>query len=369
VTTRPVDERVTAAVGRVFPGCVVVARRAGQIVMERAWGTLGYGDLLAAPVTSDTIYDVASLTKAVVTAPLAMRFVQQGRLRLSDRLVDVFPGFDERVTVHHLLTHRAGLPAWKPYYRDFLREQRVAAAPPDVRARFVACFRDEGLVSVPGAGELYSDPGYMLLGWLIEVAGNAPLDALFQRELAAPLGLTARFGPLPAASGVAPTETNDERGVICGAVHDENAFALGGVAGHAGLFATARDVALIGQELLDARRGEGRVLDAAAARAFLDAPRPALPDTRIPGYDTPTPGASSAGTHLGREAFGHLGFTGCSLWCDPGRELVVVHLSNRVHPTREGEGIKAFRPRLHDAIVAWVEGVEGARAPLAPSND
>ena len=363
------DAAVSAACGEVLPGCVVVVRRGGQVALERAWGTLGYDEHLSAPVTPDTIYDVASLTKAVVTAPLAMILVQRGRLRLSDRLADVLPGFDERVTVHDLLAHRAGLPAWKPYYREFLRHRRVTAPPAEARARFTERFRDEEQTSPPGTAELYSDPGYMLLGWLLEAAGGAPLDALFEREIAAPLGLSARFGPLQLDAKVAPTETNDERGAIHGAVHDENAFALGGVAGHAGLFATARDIAVVGQELLAARRGQGRVLDTATARDFLDAPRPALPDTRIPGYDTPTPGASSAGAHLGREAFGHLGFTGCSLWCDPRRELVVVHLSNRVHPTREGEGIKALRPRLHDAIVGWVDGLKGTRAPLAPSGD
>jgi CubicO group peptidase (beta-lactamase class C family) len=339
------------ACGEVFPGCAA-AVRAGVAAWDFAAGHLGYGDLASLPVTSDTIYDVASVTKAVATAPLYLLLIARGLVRLDDPLTRFLHGFDARITLHHLLAHRSGLPAWNPYYRPFLAHAQPSSAPGEVRAAFLEAFRAEVLLAAPGERELYSDLNYLLLGWIAEQVAGLPLDRLFAEWIAAPLGLGCRFGPLPPDERVAPTEVNAERGLVHGAVHDENAFVLGGVAGHAGLFSTAADVARVGVELLRARRGESAVFNVDITRLFLDAPRPRPPESRVPGFDTPAPHGSSAGRHFGPGSFGHLGFTGCSLWCDPDRDLVAVLLSNRVHPTRDNQAIRELRPRFHDALEA-----------------
>lgn len=354
----PVRALLRQACGPVFPGCSVAVVQSGEPRLVEAFGALGTGSVARHPATPDTLYDVASLSKALVTTPLAIQLLAEGHLAFDLPLRRYVPGLDPRVTIGHLLTHTAGFAAWRPFFLELVQEGRALLDPARARARVLARLQAEPPPTEPGAREVYSDLGYLVLGWALEAAGGAPLDRLFAERIARPLGLQARFGPLPEKTGVAPTEAYAGRPLAVGVVHDDNAFALGGVEGHAGLFATARDAAAIGAELLRVRRGSAesgaRVFDPATVRAFVDAARPALPRTRISGFDTPTPGASSAGASFGREAFGHLGFTGCSWWCDPRRDLVVVLLSNRVHPTRRNEAIRAFRPRFHDAVAGAV---------------
>jgi len=340
-----------AACGPIFPGCSVAVIQAGEPRFVEAFGVTATGAFAGTPATPDTVYDVASLTKALVTTPLALQLATEGRLALDGPAHRYLSGLDRRVTVDQLLRHTAGFAAWRPYYLELLQDGRPLLRPIDARARVRARLSAEPPAAEPGARELYSDLGFLALGWVLEAAGGAPLDRLFADRVAAPLGLAARFSPGP-VPGVAPTEAYAGRPLARGVVHDDNAFALGGVEGHAGLFATALDAARVGAELLAARHDRSTVFDPHTTRAFTDATRPPLPRTRIPGFDTPTPGASSAGSTFGREAFGHLGFTGCSWWCDPRRELVVTLLSNRVHPTRANEAIRAFRPRFHDAVAA-----------------
>ena len=356
------------ACGPVFPGCALAVHRQGHPWLSLSAGVLGSKDeapdAAVRPVTAETLYDVASVTKALVTAPLLMRRLAEGRLDLDAPVASrsaLLCRLDPRITFRHLAAHRAGLPAWRPFYIDLLlpEDRQPRLVPGDARSAVLEQILRGPLLSPPGDAELYSDLGYMLLGWCLEEESNTPLDRQFQDEIAGPLRLDACFTPLTqvaspraelAASRIAPTEAYEGRTLARGQVHDDNAFALGGVAGHAGLFATAEAIARLGDELLRARQGQSAILDQAAARAFLNAARPSPPETRIPGYDTPTPGASSAGQHFSPGSFGHLGFTGCSLWCDPERQLSVAFLSNRVHPTRENEAIRAFRPRLHDEI-------------------
>lgn len=352
---QPVRALLRGACGPVFPGCGVAVLVRGEPVFVEAFGALGVGPLAGHAASPGTLYDVASLTKALVTAPLAIQLVAEGRLSTASAVADWLPGVDRRFTVAQLLEHTSGLPAWRPYFLELLQDGHPLLAPDQARTRSLARLRREELEAAPGARELYSDLGFLLLGWVLEAAGGAPLDRLFAERLAAPLGLSARFGPLPRVDAAAPTEAYAGRPLARGVVHDDNAFALGGIAGHAGLFATALDAARLGAELLAARRGDSTMFDAGTTRAFVDAPRPPLPRTRIPGFDTPTPGASSAGSTFGRQAFGHLGFTGCSWWCDPARELVVVLLSNRVHPTRRNEAIRALRPVFHDSVATCLQ--------------
>ena len=316
-SARAVLERHIAA--RVFPGAVVeIGGHAG------ARATLVGGHLTydaAAPLASaETIYDLASLTKVLATTALAFEHINAGRLSLDDRI--------DRFSIRDLLEHCSGLPDHRPYYRE-LRG----------RDAYLAAISQEPLAYPPRSTSVYTDLGFILLGFAIEDAGHRPLDHQFDRWRDRELGrgMEIRFTP-PASWEVrtAPTELDDSGRVIRGVVHDENAAALDGVAGHAGLFGTARAVG-------------------ACARWWMTRPhliqKSSVPgSSRALGWDTMLP-TSSCGTKMSSRAFGHTGFTGTSLWIDPSRDLYVAFLSNRVHPTRAGEGIQQARRELHDAII------------------
>ncbi len=298
----------------VFPSAVLLVASRGEPVLHRAWGE----------AQLDTIYDVASLTKAVCTSVVAMRLHDRGLLPLDAR-------------TRLLLAHAAGLPAHRPYYRR-LRGRAVIARAAE----------REPWVYPPGTRSLYSDVGFIALGAVIERAGGSRLDRLFRCEVAVPLGLPdTRFGPfLSRGSRVAPTAPR-RRGVV----DDANARAMGGVAGHAGLFSTAADLHLVCRALAGAWQDEGGLVSRATIRRFWRRELPRTGSTWCLGWDTPSPRGSQAGTLLSRRTVGHLGFTGCSLWIDPVRELWIVLLTNRVRLGREPNLLKRFRPRLHDAIL------------------
>jgi CubicO group peptidase (beta-lactamase class C family) len=300
-----VDHLLDDAVVRgVFPSAQLVVGDGGQVVHEHV-----------VRATVDTKYDVASLTKALCTAQLAQRLEDlDGPTPIAG------------VTVRHLLTHSSGLPAWLPLYERH-----------HDRAAIVAAAVATPLERAPGAAAVYSDLGFIVLGHVIEEALGARLDALFAEHVAGPSGSGARFAPDGIDGPVAPTEG------VRGVVHDENCRAAGGILGHAGLFATARDVSALAAAVVAAwTAGDPRV------RAML-APRPG--STWRLGWDGPAATGSAAGELWPKDGAGHLGFTGCSIWLDPGRGRWVVLLTNRVHPTRANNEIKAFRPALHDAIV------------------
>jgi len=331
---------------RAFPGATCVVARRGRIVAEVAAGRTSWAEDAPA-VTIAARYDLASLTKVCATLPLCLRLVAQGRLDLDQKVRDLLPEFTgpgkERVTIRHLLEHRAGLP---PHVRFFAGHEGRDAI---VRA---AC--REPLRGEPDAAAVYSDLGLILLGACLERIGGADLAALAQREVFAPLGMAgATFVPRGSAPiDAPPTEACAWRGrVVQGEVHDENAYAMGGVSGHAGLFGSADDVVRVGLAFLGGGRGW---LPPALVRAAVR--RAAVPagTTRALGFDTFVPGGSG-GSLLHPTAFGHTGFTGTSLWCDPVRDLCVVLLSNRVHERRDNHGIAAVRRELHDTVVRALE--------------
>jgi CubicO group peptidase (beta-lactamase class C family) len=323
-----------AIVRRVFPGAVVEVGRAGAVLGTVARGALTYASDADA-VAATTIYDLASLTKVLATTALIASEVTRGRMRINDRVRHWIPSWtgDERqpVTLQDLLEHCSGLPAHRPYW-----EQRRGPA------SFELAICEEPLAYLPRAQSIYSDPGFMLLGFAIEHAAGVPLNHLFDewrdRELGHDVEVT--FG---AAAGwldrTAPTEDSAFGEERRGGVHDENCAALDGVAGHAGLFGTAAAVG-------------------ACARWWLASPQwPQFMQkshtpgsSRALGWDTMLP-TSSCGSTLSARAVGHTGFTGTSLWLDPEQDLYVVFLSNRVHPTRTGEGIQEVRRALHDAVI------------------
>ncbi len=333
----------------------------------------------------DDLFDVASLTKVMATTTLAALLVEDGALDLDAPVAARLPAFAAEgkaaVTARHLLAHASGLPAWRPYFEAVAADPvaRDAFLPPGERPPFAAlrvAFRRgrelvraavcaEPLEAAPGTRAVYSDPGFIALGFLLEALCGEPLSSAVERRVLLPLGLRSTFfldGLDPErrwrraeVRAVAPTEACPHRHEVNqGTVNDDNAWAMGGAAGHAGLFSTAVDVAAFGHAWLQAVRGRPSVVPARAAALF--ARRDATPgSTRALGWDTPSAEGSSLGARLGRGprgAIGHLGFTGTSLWIDLDAELAVALLTNRVHPSRENERIRAFRPHFHDAVAA-----------------
>lgn len=323
-----------AIANRVFPGAVVEIGRRGGVVAALARGSLTYANGAEA-VAADTIYDLASLTKVLATAALAASEFAGGRMRLNDRVrywIAPWTGEDRQaVTIQDLLEHCSGLPAHRPYW-----ERRRG------RASFELAICEEPLDYPPRMHSIYSDPGFILLGLAIEHAATTPLDRLFDgwrdRELGR--GVELKFQP-PVAwrNRIAPTEDTADGEERRGEVHDENCAALDGVAGHAGLFGTAAAVGACARWWL---------ASPAFARFARQSKTPG--SSRALGWDTMLP-TSSCGTRLSPHAIGHTGFTGTSLWIDPDRDLYVVFLSNRVHPSRAGDGIQETRRALHDAVV------------------
>jgi CubicO group peptidase (beta-lactamase class C family) len=319
-----VEAMLDEAVGPVFPAAQLVVVDHGAIQLARAAGD----------ATMATRFDLASLTKPLCTTALAIKLIARGQLALADR-----PRPES--TVAQLLSHSGGLPAW-----------RALADPTQpgeaMRERAIEAARREPLEYAPGARSIYSDLGFILLGDAIERASGERLDTLFGREIASPLEAAVGFGPI-VGDDIAPTE-----GGLRGTVHDDNCRGMGGVAGHAGLFGDASAVSALVGAWVDAFHGGDAQLDPAwVRRAWLSAGVPG--SSWGLGWDHPSATGSSAGERWPKSGVGHLAFTGCSVWVDPPRRRWVVLLSNRVHPTRNNEAIRAFRPRVHDAIYAALE--------------
>lgn len=350
-----------AVEGGVFPGAVLLVRLRGQIAYHQAFGNAA---LMPAkePARLETIYDLASLTKPLATATAVLCLVQDGRLSVDDSVQQHVGELKGSIigdaTVYHLLTHSAGLPAWRPLYERIAEEDRRAPGllgSPAAEQMVLALIKQESLATPPGARSLYSDLGFILLGILVERVSGGTLAAYCQRSVFEPMRAPLFFlGPRSAGSRditlVAPTEHDPRRGrLLRGEVHDENAFALGGVAGHAGLFGTAAAVSAVVGHWLDSHAGRSWVLSPDLVRRFTARQDGIAGSSWALGWDTPS-APSSSGSRFSAASFGHLGYTGTSIWVDPTRELEVVLLSNRVHPTRRNEAIKQFRPLIHDVI-------------------
>lgn len=354
----------TGVAEAVFPGGALLVRARGQGVHLSFHGRRSLRPP-AGPVDAHTCFDLASLTKVLATTPLVLLSIQRGLLGVDvpvHRVLDGYAGNGrEAITVRMLLEHSSGLAAWRPYYREVNMagggsrlatvegqeaiRRMVAAEAPEVR---------------PGSRALYSDLGFILLDWILERVNGHPSDELFSEWLAGPLGLENLFfvdlkAPAKAARArqgraFAATERCPWRGrTLIGEVHDDNTYAMGGVSGQAGLFGTIENVAAVAEAWLRSFLGGGGPFDRRLVELFWK--KSDVPDsTRALGFDTPSPPASQAGGRFGPKTVGHLGFTGTSLWIDPDRELIVVLLTNRIHPTRENEAIKKFRPALHERV-------------------
>ncbi|MEX2181833.1 MAG: glycoside hydrolase family 3 N-terminal domain-containing protein [Gemmatimonadaceae bacterium] len=343
----------------VFPGAIAMIGTRTGVVAEVAVGRMDWDSAAPVPDTG-TIWDIASLTKVVGMTTAVMQLVEQGRVALDAPVQQYLPEWQgqwkERVTVRRLLTHSSGLPAWRELYKEVESaeeaRQLVLATPLD---------------TLPGVRYVYSDLGAILLGMIVERVAGAPLDAYVDRHIFRPLGMRdTRYHPPPEVMDrVAPTERDPWRGRhLRGEVHDENAFRLGGVSAHAGLFSTAADLSRFAQALLNGGElGGARILRPRTLAEFTRVQDPTL-SHRALGWETPN-GTNSAGRRLRAPAFGHTGFTGTSLWIDPANDLFIILLTNRVNPSRENSRIGPVRTTVADVAADAASAASAARASAA----
>ena len=338
------DSIINAAIAdRAASGIAVAVGRHGRLVHQKGYGRVDW-DPSAARVDERTIWDLASLTKVVATTTAAMILEEEGRLDL-DRPVSYYLfglNAPEKadITVRQLLTHRGGFEAFAPLYREFRG-----------RDQYLEQIDQRPLKSIPGTKTEYSDWDLILLQLVIEQITGKPLDEFVEERIFEPLGMEdTGYNPDASVVGrIAATEVDGMRGgLIRGSVHDPNAWALGGVAGHAGLFGSARDLSVLAQMLLNGGEYNGVRLLKPATIARWTAPQ-GPGSSRALGWDTPS-GKSSAGRFFGSRSFGHTGYTGTSLWIDPERGTFVVLLTNRVNPTAANQKHVPLRRAIADAV-------------------
>ena len=305
-------------------------------------------------MTKETVFDLASLTKPLATTLAVMTLIQQSRLTLNDHLGSILPLFKnsdkEKIRLDHLLYHNSGFPDYRPYY------EMVKEIEPGQRREALREFLiKETLLHPPGNQVVYSDLGFMVLCWVVEEVAGIRMDRFVLENIYHPLGLKALFfipvDKMPPVAEFAATEKCPWRGKLLeGVVHDDNAYSVGGIEGHAGLFGTAGDVFDLLSELMAVYQGSASkgVFDVDLTRRFLSLNEQS---GRALGFDTPSPKGSSCGRYFSKRTVGHLGFTGTSFWMDLERAIIVILLTNRIHPYRDNNRIKAFRPKLHNTVM------------------
>lgn len=348
---KEIDEVINNAIREsAFPGAVVLVAKDGEVVFEKAFGKFTY-DYKSEKVTANTIYDLASVSKVVGTATAAMICVDRNLFSLDDKVVKYIPEFGqnnkEHITIRNLMVHNSGLIPYKRYYKMYDNEEDVLK---DIYS--------SSLNYETGTKMEYSDLGMITLAKIIEKVTGRTLDKFCKEEIFNPLGMTSTFynPPAPVLHRIAPTEIDNywRNRLLTGEVHDETAAMLGGVAGHAGLFSTAGDLAKFLQMLLQKGNYQGRqIIKPETVEMFIK--KQSALSTRGLGWDTKSPQKSSAGNLFSEISYGHTGYTGTSVWTDPAKNLFVVFLTNRVHPTRENSKIISVRPRLHNAVVKALE--------------
>ena len=356
----------------IIPGAAVVVRVGNDIAFQ---GAFGFRQLEPekSPIKIDTVFDLSSLTKALATTTAVMMLARDGKFRLDDRVTRFFHDFGvhgkNNITFRHLLAHCSGLPAWRPFFQRTMQIERGG------RVNFMASYgakefvyeqvHRESLEAPTGTQAIYSDLGFILLGEAIEKITSVSLNRYCRDKLFRALKMRAtgfidislarsrRLEPVPemfAATELCPSRKR----LLVGEVDDENAYAMGGVAGHAGLFAPVHDVDQMAKALIDCYAGRSDYVPQKIAREFWTRDTTVEGSTWALGWDTPSPQGSSSGHHFSPNAIGHLGFTGTSLWIEPEREIAVTILTNRVHPRRENQAIREFRPKIHDLIMETV---------------
>ena len=356
---------------RTFSGAVLLIGTADRILFHRCWGTTQWG---GSPVDKATRFDLASLTKPLVTALLCAVAVERRWFTLDDVLGsffahDLVPSDKQSITVRQLLAHCSGLPAYLPFYRELIRQPFVAR-----ELELLSRILRTPLLASPGTTTVYSDLGFVVLGAILQSVLQGPLDQLAQQFIFQPLAIS-ELEFLPFAPSSDPTLPPDlpqrqdfhfaatelcpwRRRLLLGEVHDENAYCLGGVAAHSGLFGTAAGVYQLLAHLLAAYQKQSAsplvssdLLETIWRRQEIDGH-----STWALGFDTPSAVNSTAGRFFSAGSVGHLGFTGTSFWMDLEQDVIVVLLTNRVHPTRHNESLREFRPLVHNlAMKAYYE--------------
>ncbi|MBI1803579.1 MAG: serine hydrolase [Ignavibacteriae bacterium] len=330
-----------------FPGAQVLVARDGAIVYNKSFGHLDYSPASSA-VNANTLYDLASITKVVATTSAVMRLYDEGKIRFDDLVINSLPEFNNKgkgkITIRNLLMHNGGLPAFKQLYRTAKSPQEVLDS----------VFQTE-LIYRTGDSTVYSDFDFIVLGKIVERITGVTLDKYVDSVFFKPLGMMrTKFNPDSSSwANIAPTEFDSvvRKQIVRGTVHDENAYVLGGVSGHAGLFSTAGDLAIFMQMIMNGGQ-YGGIQFIRSETITLFTTKASEKGTRALGWDTKTMnGYSSAGSFFGPKTFGHTGFTGTSIWADPEKKLFIIFLTNRVHPTRANTKIMQVRPAVHDAVV------------------
>jgi CubicO group peptidase (beta-lactamase class C family) len=342
-----IDEIITQAIrDSAFPAAQVAVVKDGIIAYNRAFGTYTY-DQGANAIDGSTLFDLASLTKVFATTVTVMKLYDQQKLSLDDHVAKYFPQFSSgakrSITLQHLLLHTSGLPPFRKLYD-------VCKSPAEALDSILAT----PLVAMPGDSTVYSDLGMIILGKIVEQIAGVSLSTFVTQEFYQPLRMNSTvFTPSKAVRmHTAPTEVDTlwRKALVQGTVHDENAALLGGVAGNAGLFSTASDLAVFMQMIMNKGvYGGMRYLSDSTVVRFTR--RENRHSTRALGWDFKSERGSSAGDLFSMSSFGHTGFTGTSVWADPERNMFVVFLTNRVYPTRANTKIFKVRPMLHDAVV------------------
>ncbi len=334
---------------KAYPGAVLLVGNSNGIMYRKAYGRFTY-DLNSPAVETSSIFDLASVTKVVATTTATMLCIDRKLFDLDDKVAEYIPEFGaqgkDKVTIRNLLLHNSGLRAFDTYYKKYKQPEQVLAA-----------IYDDTLVYTTGSKTTYSDLGIITLGKLIERVTGKGLDVFCTEEIFLPLGMDSTFfnPPVSFKKNIMPTEYDDywRNRQLQGEVHDEAASLLGGVAGHAGLFATAEDIAQLLILLLNkGMMHDQKLIEDATVTMFTS--RQSVESTRGLGWDTKSETKSSAGNRFSMQSFGHTGYTGTSVWTDKENDIFVVFLTNRVYPTRNNLKLSEIRPQLHDAIMKAV---------------
>jgi serine-type D-Ala-D-Ala carboxypeptidase len=357
----------------VFPGAVLLVGRDGQILFHKS---VGYKSVKISkddeprPMTSDTVFDIANLTTVVATTTLLMKLVEMGKVKLEDRVSIYLQGFGVHnkspITVGQLLAHTSGLTAWHPYYEELLKANTGARlgilTSKGARDYVINSINRSTLKYTPGTRQVASDLGFIILGHLIELLTGLGLDKALYKYVIQPLGLKStsyvdlsmvkRRGIHPVTDVIAPTEQCPWRQrLLCGEVLDDNAWAMGGVAGHSGLFSNAFDLHIFAREVLFAQRGGSVLLKRESVAQFFKLPVGIDAPAYRFGWECPSKENGLIESRLSGKAVGCNGFSGCSMWLELEKGVDIILMSNRVHPSRSNKKINAFRPEIHSAVV------------------
>jgi CubicO group peptidase (beta-lactamase class C family) len=357
----------------VYPGSVLVIGMNGREVYKKSVGhrccKSGNSETQSS-MTVDTVFDIAALTNVLVTTTLIMKLVECGKLDLDHRITRYLHGFGvygkSEVSVSQLLSHSGGLVHWHPFFEELLRANAAARmgilTSRASREYILNSINRSQLKYKPGTKQVYSDIGFILLGHLIEALTGFSLDKAAQQYIFKPLGmkttsyidltLIRRRGIHPVYDMIAATEDCSWRKrILCGEVHDDNAWAMGGISGHSGVFSTARDLHLFAAEMLRAYHGQSSFLEEEIVKYFWQIKSFSEESGWKLGWDSPSEENGLKNSALTKAAVGHNGFTGCSLWLEPELGLDIVLMTNRIHPSRANKKIREFRPQLIDAVL------------------